>query len=217
MVTVPLAALAGLLIAVGALGVVSSERPSEPPPGARVADSVRRGIAVAPRRLVGAAGAALAVLLVTHWPVAAAGAGAAVYLFLVRRARPTAAQEIERTEAIAAWAEMLRDGVGTPRGVEGIITATASTSPELIRAVVMRFAHQLGWQDLHDALPQLAADLDHPIGDLIVIALHIASSSGARQVRAVLDDLAAAAREEARMLRRQEVARERPRSELRQV
>jgi hypothetical protein len=33
----------------------------------------------------------------------------------------------------------------------------------------------------------------------------------------VLDDLATAAREEARMLRRQEVARERPRSEMRQV
>ena len=104
-----------------------------------------------------------------------------------------------------------------PRGIEGIITSTASTAPELIRPTVMRFAHRLAWQDLHDALPELAAELDHRIGDLIVTALDIAARTGARQVRGVLDDLAEAAREEARMLRRQEVARARPRSEMRQV
>jgi tight adherence protein B len=155
--------------------------------------------------------------VLTRWPVAALGAGIGVYVVAGRRGRVTPAAEIDRTEALAAWAEMLRDGVGTPRGIEGIITSTASSAPVLIRPAVMRFAHRLAWQDLHDALPELAAELDHRIGDLIVTALDISARTGARQVRAVLDDLAEAAREEARMLRRQEVARARPRSEMRQV
>jgi tight adherence protein B len=149
--------------------------------------------------------------------VAAVGAGVAALLVMARRSRPSPAGEIERTEALAAWAEMLRDGVGTPRGIEGIITSTASTAPPLIRPTVMRFAHRLAWQDLHDALPDLADELDHRLGDLVVMSLDIAARTGARQVREVLDDLAAAAREEARMLRRQEVARARPRSEMNQV
>jgi hypothetical protein len=161
--------------------------------------------------------AALTALVLTRWPVAALGAAVATWVVMGRRTRSRPAAEIERTEALAAWAEMLRDGVGTPRGIEGIITSTASTAPLLIRPTVMRFAHRLAWQDLHDALPDLADELDHRLGDLIVMSLDIAARTGARQVRDVLDDLAEAAREEARMLRRQEVARARPRSEMHQV
>src|SRR5690606_38095793 len=165
---------------------------------------LRRRLDAAAARAGLAAGAGLAALALTRWPMAAVGAGAAAYLVAGRTPRPGPAAEIERIEAMAAWAEMLRDGVGTPRGIEGIVTATASTAPALIRPAVMRFAHRLAWQDLPDALPGLADELDHRIGDLIVTSLDIAARTGARQVRAVLDDLADAAREEARMLRRQE-------------
>jgi hypothetical protein len=210
-----LAALAGLLVAIGLALVVSGARPAPVSPD-RTEARKRRAELVASRAALAAA-AGLVVLVLTRWPVAALGAGAGVYVVAGRRGKVTPAAEIDRTEALAAWAEMLRDGVGTPRGIEGIITSTASSSPVLIRAAVMRFAHRLAWQDLNDALPELAAELDHRIGDLIVTALDISARTGARQVRAVLDDLAEAAREEARMLRRQEVARARPRSEMRQV
>ncbi|HZM32057.1 MAG TPA: hypothetical protein VFB77_16280 [Acidimicrobiales bacterium] len=209
------AALAGLLVAVGLALVVSGARPAPAAPD-RTEARRRRAELVASRAAL-AAGAGLVVLVLTRWPVAALGAGIGVYVVAGRRGKVTPAAEIDRTEALAAWAEMLRDGVGTPRGIEGIITSTASSAPVLIRPAVMRFAHRLAWQDLHDALPELAAELDHRIGDLIVTALDISARTGARQVRAVLDDLAEAAREEARMLRRQEVARARPRSEMRQV
>jgi len=209
------AALAGLLVAVGLALVVSGARPAPAAPD-RTEARRRRAELVASRAAL-AAGAGLVVLVLTRWPVAALGAGIGVYVVAGRRGKVTPAAEIDRTEALAAWAEMLRDGVGTPRGIEGIITSTASWAPVLIRPAVMRFAHRLAWQDLHDALPELAAELDHRIGDLIVTALDISARTGARQVRAVLDDLAEAAREEARMLRRQEVARARPRSEMRQV
>ncbi len=210
-----LAALAGLVFAVGVALVVSGARPAPVAPD-RAAARARRAELVASRAAV-AAGVGLVVLVLTRWPVAAIGAGVAAYVLAGRRGRVTPAAEIDRTEAMASWAEMLRDGVGTPRGIEGIITSTASSAPVLIRPAVMRFAHRLAWQDLHEALPDLAAELDHRIGDLIVTALDISARTGARQVRAVLDDLAEAAREEARMLRRQEVARARPRSEMRQV
>ena len=209
-----LAAAAGLLVALGIGLAVSGLVPTVVPP--KSPSRSHRAEVTGPR-LLAAAGAALAALVLTRWPVAAVGAAVAVWLLMGRRGRPSPAGEIERTEALAAWAEMLRDGVGTPRGIEGIITATASTAPALIRPTVMRFAHRLAWQDLHDALPDLADELDHRLGDLIVMSLDIAARTGARQVRDVLDDLAEAAREEARMLRRQEVARARPRSEMHQV
>ena len=63
----------------------------------------------------------------------------------------------------------------------------------------------------------LADDLDDPNGDLIVAALGLAATSGGRDIRSVLDNLAASARSEARMRRRLEVSRQRPRSEMRQV
>ena len=211
-----LAALAGVTVAVGIALAASGLIRTAPPARTLPQRAVKRADLLGPRALAAGA-AALAVLVVTRWPVAAAGAGVAAWLVMARRSRPSPAGEIERTEALAAWAEMLRDGVGTPRGIEGIITSTASTAPPLIRPTVMRFAHRLAWQDLHDALPDLADELDHRLGDLVVMSLDIAARTGARQVREVLDDLAAAAREEARMLRRQEVARARPRSEMHQV
>jgi Flp pilus assembly protein TadB len=210
-----LAALAGLLVAGGIALIASGARRTPVQP--ERSEARRHHAEQLVTRAALAVGAGLVTLALTRWPVAALGAGVGAYVIAGRRGRTRPAAEIDRTEALAAWAEMLRDGVGTPRGIEGIITSTASTAPPLIRPTVMRFAHRLAWQDLHDALPDLADELDHRLGDLIVMSLDIAARTGARQVREVLDDLAAAAREEARMLRRQEVARARPRSEMHQV
>src|SRR4030095_17035146 len=106
-----------------------------------------------------AAGAGLVTLALTRWPVAALGAGVGAYVIAGRRGRPTPACEIDRPEALAAWAEMLRDGVGTPRGIEGIITSTASTAPPLIRPTVMRFAHRLARHGPPDALADVAHEV----------------------------------------------------------
>jgi hypothetical protein len=112
---------------------------------------------------------------------------------------------------------VLAGKAGTARGIEGILVATAVDTPEAIRPTVVRFARRLAYEPIEQALPDLAAELDHEVGDLVVTALEIAAAAGGRQIRSVLDDLARAAREQAGALRRQEVARERPRSEMRQV
>ncbi|HAS13141.1 MAG TPA: hypothetical protein DCS55_21915 [Acidimicrobiaceae bacterium] len=121
----------------------------------------------------------------------------------------------KRTEAIALWAEMLRDAIGTARGVEGVLVATAATAPLPIRSEVQRMARRLQHESLDAVLDDLADDLDHPIGDLVVTALRLTSTAGGRQVRDVLANLAVAAYAEAESRRRVEVARQRPRSAMR--
>jgi Flp pilus assembly protein TadB len=158
------------------------------------------------------------VLVLTRWPVAALAAGAAAALLsgpgspLRRRS-----EGAEIAEALTVWAEMLRDATGTPRGIEGVLVATAGGAPLAIRPAVLRLAQRLPYDPLGPALDDLADDLAHPVGDLVVTALRLAARSGGRQIRTVLDDLASVAREEARMHRRIEVARARPRADMRAV
>lgn len=76
-------------------------------------------------------------------------------------------------------------------------------------------AARLAREPLDRVLDDLADDLAHPIGDLVVSALRLTSTSGGGRVQAVLTDLAATAYAEAEAHRRIEVARQRPRSAMR--
>jgi tight adherence protein B len=218
-VVITIAAAAGAAVVVG-LALIASGLARVPahPPGPRPAGRRHGPGDLRVDRVGWAVLAGAVALAVTRWPVAAIGATAAVYALAGRRTRhPRGAVAIERTEAIAMWAELLRDATGTARGIEGILVATAPDTPAVIRPTVVRFARRLAYDPIDQALPDLAAELDHEVGDLVVTALEIAAAAGGRQIRSVLDDLARAAREQAGALRRQEVARERPRSEMRQV
>jgi Flp pilus assembly protein TadB len=183
---------------------------------ARQRASNRRFEVPSPERVVLIVGSVLLVLLLTRWPVAAIAAGITVSIVSSPglRRRP---EDAAKAEALTVWAEMLRDATGTPRGIEGVLVATAPGAPLLIRPHVTRLARRLPYESLDEALDGLADDLDHPVGDLVVTALRLSARSGGRQIRAVLDDLASVAREEARMHRRVEVARARPRSDMRSV
>jgi hypothetical protein len=211
----PLAAAAGVAVLVGLAVAVSGLRRRPVRPREETAKPPRRRADIpSPERIVMIAAAALVVLVITRWPVAAVGVGFGVwYLSQPKRRVGDAA----KADALTAWTEMLRDATGTPRGIEGVLTATADGAPALIRPHVLRLSRRLAYEPLDDALDDLAEDLDHPLGDLVVTSLRLAARSGGRQIRAVLDDLADAAREEARMHRRIEVARERPRSDMRSV
>ncbi len=208
-----LAAFAGLLIVGGLWFAVTAWRPV--PVAEREAVVASRLDGVDRRRLAAVAAGALLALVITRWPIAAfagGGIGWAASRMTDRRER----RELDkRTEAIALWAEMLRDAIGTARGVEGVLVATAATAPLPIRAEVQTMARRLQHESLDAVLDDLAADLDHPIGDLVVTALRLTSTAGGRQVRDVLANLAAAAYAEAESRRRVEVARERPRSAMR--
>jgi hypothetical protein len=157
------------------------------------------------------------MLLASGWPVGAVAAAAAAWWIPLPGERAARRKAEARTEALAQWCSSLRDAAGTARGIEGILMATAPAAPVPIRAEVMRMATRLEAQRLDDVLAQLADDLDHPIGDLVVTALGLASKAGSRRVRQVLGDLATAAELEASMRRRVDVARQRPRSTVQLV
>jgi hypothetical protein len=210
-----LAAFSGLLVIAGLALAVTGLGRRVPRPKRLRPRTRRRWDVPAPERVALIGTAAFVTLIVTRWPVAAVGVGvAAAYASKPAPSRP---DDGAKADALTAWVEMLRDATGTPRGIEGVLTATAHGAPVLIRPHVVRLSRRLAYEPLDDALDDLADDLDHPLGDLVVTSLRLAARSGGRQIRSVLDDLAAAAREEARMHRRIEVARERPRSDMRSV
>jgi hypothetical protein len=208
-----LALVAGMALTAGLLLAVSGLR-LQPvrPPRARA----WRVQPPSPERVLLVVASALAALVITRWPIAALGVGIAVGFALFSSGRQRV-DEAEKAEALTVWAEMLRDATGTPRGIEGVLVATAAGAPALIRPHVLRLARRLPYEPLDRSLEGLADDLDHPLGDLVATALRLAARSGGRQIRSILDDLAAVAREEARMHRRIAVARERPRSDMRMV
>lgn len=207
-----LAAVAGLLVASGLWLALSSLRavPVRHAPG-----SPLTRWRLDHRRLTTAAVAALGTWILTRWIVAAVAGGVAGWLAAGTPGVKHRRSLDKRTEAIALWADMLRDAIGTARGVEGVLVATAATAPLPIRPEVQRMARRLQRESLDSVLDDLADDLNHPIGDLVVTALRLTSTAGGRQVRDVLTNLAIAAYAEAESRRRIEVARERPRSAMR--
>ena len=210
-----LAALAGLGVVGGALA-----RRDRSAAACRVDRPARRRRAVERRSTHGrAAAAATGCGLVVLVRPAGQSRLPAPGSRLVRRGHGFAALDVARTEArteaIALWAEMLRDAIGTARGIEGVLVATAPTAPLPIRAEVQTMARRLEYEPLDAVLDDLGDDLDHPIGDLVVTALRLTATAGAARSATSSRDLATAAYAEAESHRRIDVARERPRAAMR--
>jgi Flp pilus assembly protein TadB len=144
---------------------------------------------------------AAAVGLWTRWPVGALLAGIAAY------ALPTALgsdrhqkQALARTEAVAAWAEMLRDNLSAAAGLEQTILVTAPFAPPAIHDDIADLAAslRLGTR-LPVALTELRERMDDPTGRLVVRALLQASQRQSRQLAELLSEMARRARERANL------------------
>ena len=166
------------------------------------------------RRVTAATVLAIVAFGFTRWPVAAVAGGAAGWVLAGIRNQKEREHSERRTEAIAFWTEMLRDAIGTARGIEGVLVATAATSPLPIKPELAAMAERLQHEPLDRVLDGLANDLDHPLGDLVVTALRLTSTTGGSNVRDVLSSLATAAHAEAESQRRISVAREKPRAAM---
>jgi tight adherence protein B len=159
------------------------------------------------------AGAALGLVAATHWPVAAlAGAAAGWFAPALFGGRAARDRGIARTEAIAGWAESLRDTLSGARGLEAALASTAPVAPLAIRPELSAFAERVYREPLPAALRALADDLAHPTADLVVAALLMAASGSVRDLGELLGTLAVAAREEASMRLRVDAARARMRT-----
>lgn len=166
--------------------------------------------------LTGALLTGIIVGLVTGWPVAGLGtalsvlAGPAAVGGTARRAQETAT-----ADAIATWADMIRDTMAGASGLEESLIQTAVVAPTAIRTQLQAFAHRLRHQPLETALDGLATDLNHSSADLIVAALAAAARLEARDLGGLLARLAEAIRGDVRMRTRIEIGRARIRTSAR--
>src|SRR5262249_40452417 len=169
-------------------------------------------------RIGGAVSAGVLVGAATAWPVGALLAAAAAFSLPVLLTEDRAhAALVARIEAIAGWAEMLRDTIAGAAGLEQAIIATAPLAPPPIRDDVVLLAARLERQRLAPALRAFADDVADPTCDLVVAALVLAAEHQAHRLGELLGSLAQAARDQATMRLRVEAGRARTRTSVRVI
>lgn len=186
---------AGVVLLVAAL----VGTPPKPPRPARRSIVERVG-----RRTAIALGLGLLVLVLTRWPVAAAGAGVLVVtgpaLFGGARLER---QAIARIEGLAAWTESLRDTIAGAVGLEQAIPSTVYAAAPSIRPELRLLVDRLRVRTpLPVALQHFADDLDDPSAELVVAALVLNSRLRGPGLRQVLTSLSEAARADLDMRQR---------------
>jgi tight adherence protein B len=215
--TVPVAALLGLLTAVGLMLVTigltrRDDGPTHLEPESPLSRFASARGPVNRRRVALCVVVGVVVAVLTRWPVAAALSVAGTWaLPQIIGSDRDHARLVARIEGIAAWTEALRDNLYGAAGLEQAITASAIESPEAIRDEVTRLATRLncGWR-MTDALRAYAAELADATADLVVAGLLMAARGSAGQLGEVLGELAGSAR--AKVASRQRVAAGRKRN-----
>lgn len=218
-----LGALAGLLVAAGALVILTSLIPA-------AGKSARRPRAWPPRRVpvhgvwarwrwTAAGAGGLVAWLLTGWPVLGlVAAVTTVGLPILLGTSRVAARDIARVEAVEDWTRRLADILTVGVGLEQAIITSERTVPQPIGGEVSALAARLGarWPT-EVALRAFADDLADPTGDLVVAGLilgHRRRGPGlARALTVVADSVA----EEVAMRRRVEADRAKPRATARAV
>lgn len=156
------------------------------------------------------------MLLLTAWPVAGLfGAIGGFLLPTFRRSKQHRKEAVERIEAIAVWAETLRDTMAASAGIHEAIRLSARVAPAPIRDEVRNLVLRMQHQPVAIALRRFAADLAHPISDAVVAALILATTRQAGSLQSVLAITAKGARDSATQWRQVEGRRARTYSQAR--
>lgn len=192
-------AVTGLVVLVaGARGVSTPER------------SRRIDLAATARRFGAAATVFTTVTLLTRWPMAGAmAAGIALLVPVLISTRSQRRRDLERSDALAAWVEMLRDTISSHAGLQQAIALTAEVAPDPIRVDVRRLAIDTQRVGLTVGLRRFATAMADPVADMIVAALTIAADHQARHLTELLGNIASSARERSSMRLRIETGRAR--------
>lgn len=104
-------------------------------------------------------------------------------------------KEIARSEAVAVWAEMLRDLLLANAGVREAIGKTARVAPPAIADEVRALEVRAQRGELAGALQRFAADLDDPIADTVIVALLLAERRSVSNLSGMLSAVATSTRE----------------------
>jgi tight adherence protein B len=152
----------------------------------------------------------------TGWTVAAVTIATVASMASVALHRHTRRRdEHALVDALAVWAEQLRDMLTGSSGLEHTIVATSTHAPAALRDPLERLVASMSYVPLTQGLSRFAREVDHPTADFVVAALTTAATRQVRELGALLGHLAACARDEARMHTRIWVGRSRTRSAVR--
>jgi tight adherence protein B len=216
-----IAAVLGALFAVGLVTFVVALRPVAPgevPARHEPSVDLKSRLDHFLLRVALGVGCAVVVGVVTRWPMATLLLGLAGFLapsLLGGEAERKA--KLDRIEAVASWAEMLRDTMAGSGGLEQSIIATAGVAPEAIRPEVLRLAARLERDRLAPALREFADELDDSSADLVVAALVLAADKSPKRLGDLLGRLAHSARNEVNMRLRIDASRARTRTSVKVI
>lgn len=201
--------LGAAMVALGVRGV----RFTAARPGARVRSALggRRAVACTAGVLT-----SLGVWAMLGWPVVAAAAGAGAASAVLRQ-RGAPQQEVAKVEAIATWAEQIRDTLRAAGGLQSAIVASSRLAPQALAVPLGRLVARLEYERIADALRRFAREVDHPTADFVVTALITAAEHEARDLAALLGQLSATARAEAQLRTRVWIGRTRTRTAVRTI
>ena len=212
------AIVAGAVFALGAITALAAALGEPMPSLTRLVPVPSFGVDRLKLRLMLAGLGAGIMLMLARWPVAIvlwAGIGffAPTLVGAGRRRR----EMIEQTDAIAGWAEQLRDTIAAASGLQEAIAITARVAPLPIRPAVVALATGMRRNSLPVELARFADALRDPVADQIVVALSLASQHRGQNLTRLLDDVASAARSDASMRTRVDAARAQSYSDARAV
>jgi tight adherence protein B len=175
-------------------------------------DTATRQSAVA--ALIGAA----VVGLITRWPVGAL-IGAAVGWTLRSALSSSSPNRVtNRLDALATWIETLRDSVAAHRGLVAAIESTVPSAPASLRANIEALVIRIKSGTPPDrAFAALASELADASADEAIAPLILAARFGGADLQNLLGTAAANTREQLALVQRTEVARAKPRREMRLV
>jgi hypothetical protein len=202
--------LGGLLAAGTALGVliaVAAWRGDlDPPQRAERRPSVDRFELRVVLAVVGVAGG----LVATGWVAVAVTLGLAGWMAPgLAGLRARRRRQMARTEAVASWAEMLRDLLTSSAGLQEAIGKSSRVAPEAIASEVSALYVRAQRGDLGAALRRFAEDLGDPVADTVVAALLISESRVASDLGGMLAAVATSTRDTVAMQQRVAAARAR--------
>lgn len=154
----------------------------------------------------------------TGWPMAGLSAGAvAAMIPILIETRRERNDQTEKADALASWAEMLRDTIASHAGLNQAIAMTAGVAPLPIQEPVRTLAVRAERMPLADALRRFANEVEDPVADLIVASLVIADRYQAQDLTKLLSDIASSSRQQSSMRLRIETGRARTYASVRWI
>jgi hypothetical protein len=173
-------------------------------------------VRVPPVRAVVAAVGGVVVGLTTGWPVAALAVAVGVVVFWGRFGSHAMSRDITaRSEAVAAWAEILRDTIVAGAGLPQALVTSARVGPAAIAAELSRLAERIDGYGVQRALERFAVEVAHPAVDVLVVALVTADRHGTADLVSLITAQAEATRHEVDLVLETEAGRARYRTGVR--